>query len=49
MVLTAFLRDHDSYFFKSSSAPYGGLSLLNNLMGMYAKEIDSNGKGIAKI
>jgi hypothetical protein len=43
------LRNHGSYFFKSSIPTGGELSFLNNMIGVYADRIDPSGKGIAKI
>jgi hypothetical protein len=43
------LRNRGSYFFNSNIFPEGELSFLNNMIGVYADEIDPSGKGMAKI
>jgi hypothetical protein len=43
------LRNHGSYFFNSDTSPSSELSFLNNKIGVYADEIDTAGKGIARI
>jgi hypothetical protein len=43
------LRNHGSYFFNSDTSPSNELSFLNNKIGVYADEIDTAGKGIARI
>jgi hypothetical protein len=43
------LRNQGSYFFNSDTSPSSELSFLNNKIGVYADEIDTAGKGIARI
>jgi hypothetical protein len=43
------LRNQGSYFFESDTSPSSELSFLNNKVGVYADEIDTAGKGIARI
>jgi hypothetical protein len=43
------LRNHGSYFFNSDTSPSSELSFLNNKIGVYADEIDTAGKGTARI
>jgi hypothetical protein len=43
------LRNHGSYVFNSDTSPSNELSFLNNKIGVYADEIDTAGKGIARI
>jgi hypothetical protein len=43
------LRNHGSYFFNSDTSPSSELSFLNKKIGVYADEIDTAGKGIARI
>jgi hypothetical protein len=43
------LRDHGSYIFKSCTSTGVELSFLKNVIGVYAKEIDPSGNGIARI
>lgn len=43
------LRNHGSVFFNSSTSPSGQLSFLNNIIGVYADEIDTSGNAVTKI
>jgi hypothetical protein len=43
------LRNHGSVFFNSSASPSGQFSFLNNMIGVYADEIDAAGNSMTKV
>ena len=43
------LRNHGSIFFNTNTSSSGQLSFLNNMVGVYADEIDSTGNAITKV
>jgi hypothetical protein len=43
------LRNHGSIFFNTNTSSSGQLSFLNNMVGVYADEIDSAGNAITKV
>jgi hypothetical protein len=43
------LRNHGAIFFNSSASPSVNLSFLNNMIGVYADEIDAAGNSVTRI